>query len=91
MSRQMARDYEKRGMRVDVRNNDFNSAYKKFKRLVANEGIIKEVRDRQHFEKPSAKKRRAKAQERRRWQKKVTELTGFYGVHHGSAYKTRTD
>lgn len=87
----MAKDWDKRGLRVEVRNNDINGAWRKFKRLVANEGILKEVRDRQHYEKPSVKKRRAKAMQRRRWQKKVTELTNFYGVNHGSAYKNSPD
>ena len=87
----MAKDWEKRGLRVEVRNNDINGAWRKFKRLVANEGILKEVRDRQHYEKPSVKKRRAKAMQRRRWQKKITELTSFYGVNHGSAYKNSPD
>ena len=49
----MAKDWEQRGLRVEVRNNDMNGAWRKFKRLVANEGILKEVRDGQHYEKHS--------------------------------------
>ena len=39
-----------------------------------NEGIIKEVRDRQYYTKPSDKKRFEKNQATRRWQKKQQKL-----------------
>ena len=63
-----------RGMSVEVRNNDVNRAMRKLKKLVNQEGIIKELRDRQHFVKPSALKRKAKAQGKKRWQKKLAKI-----------------
>ena len=45
-----------KGMYVEVRNNDVNRAMRKLKKLVNQEGIIKEIRDRQYFVTPSEKK-----------------------------------
>ena len=63
-----------KGMYVEVRNNDINRAMRKLKKLVNQEGIIKEIRDRQHYVKPSEIKRKAKAQGKKRWQKKQAKL-----------------
>tara|TARA_B100000212_G_scaffold293280_1_gene235515 strand:+ start:1000 stop:1260 length:261 start_codon:yes stop_codon:yes gene_type:complete len=67
-------DRPKRGLTVVVRNNDVNKAIRKLKKLMNNEGIIKELRDRSHYVKPSEKKRVAKNQAIRRWQKKQQKL-----------------
>jgi small subunit ribosomal protein S21 len=57
------------GMSVAVVNNDISRAMRKLKKKVNNEGILKEVRDRKHFEKPSLKRKKAKAAARKRWLK----------------------
>jgi len=62
-------NFSKRGTRVEVRNNDINRAMRRLKKIVNQEGIIKEVRDRQHFVKKSEVNRKAKAQGRKRWLK----------------------
>jgi len=67
-------DRPKRGLTVEVRNNDVNKAIRRLKKLMNNEGIIKEVRDRQYYTKPSDKKRFEKNQATRRWQKKQQKL-----------------
>ena len=67
-------DFSKNGMCVEVRNNDVNRAMRKLKKLVNQEGIIKEIRDRQHYVKPSELKRKAKAQGKKRWEKKREKL-----------------
>ena len=67
-------DFSKGGMCVEVRNNDVNRAMRKLKKLVNQEGIIKEIRDRQYFVTPSEKRRKAKAQGRKRWLKKRAQL-----------------
>jgi small subunit ribosomal protein S21 len=64
----------KRGISVEVRNGDFNGALRRFKKLVQEEGIIQEVRDRQQYTKPSEVKKRAKAAGRARWLKKVRKM-----------------
>ena len=64
----MAREpRQKRGLTVEVRNNDIN-------RLMQDENIFNEMRERKHFTKPSEKRARAKAAGRARWMKKKREL-----------------
>jgi len=61
------------GLRVEVRNGDFNGALRKFKRKVQDSGILQELRDRQQYEKPTTKRKRKKAAARARWLKKVNQ------------------
>ncbi|MCM8789637.1 MAG: 30S ribosomal protein S21 [Candidatus Omnitrophica bacterium] len=50
---------------VEVRKDEsFESALRRFKKKVEQEGILKEVRERKHYEKPS-ERRRKKAKRRR--------------------------
>jgi small subunit ribosomal protein S21 len=65
---------EKQGLKVEVRNNDINRAWRKLKRLLQDEGVLQEFRDRKHYTKPSEKRARAKAAGRARWLKKKREL-----------------
>ena len=62
---------EKRGLSVEVRNNDVNFALRKFKKKVAEDGILQELRNREFYEKPSVKRAKAKKAGRARWLKKV--------------------
>jgi len=55
---------------VEVRNGDFAFALRKFKKKVQEDGILQELRRREHFEKPSEKRRLAKKAGRSRWLKK---------------------
>lgn len=51
---------------VEVRKDEsFESALRRFKRKIEQEGILREVRDRKHYEKPSERKRKKKARVRR--------------------------
>lgn len=61
----------KTGLTVEVRNGDFNYALRKFKKKVQEDGIIQELRERQHYVKPSERRKKAKAAGRARWLKKV--------------------
>jgi small subunit ribosomal protein S21 len=45
---------------ADVRNGNVEQAMRVLKRKVMKEGLVKELRERQSFEKPSEKKRRKK-------------------------------
>ncbi len=58
------------GIMVEVRNNDVNKALRIFKKKVQGEGIIQEYKERQHYVKPSEKRRKAKAAGKARWKKK---------------------
>jgi small subunit ribosomal protein S21 len=58
-----------RGVTVFVRDGNVERALKKFKKKVLKKNIIQEVRDRQEYQKPSAKKKLKKEAARRRWLK----------------------
>lgn len=69
----------KSGLSVEVRNGDFNYALRKFKKKVQEAGIIQEVRERQHYVKPSEKRKKAKAAGRARWLKKMRKHQDDWG------------
>jgi len=79
MSRKAHKKDPENGMVVKVHNNDVNRALRRLKKMVNNEGILKELRERQHYEKPSLKRKKAKAAARKRWIKKATK-EGLPGV-----------
>lgn len=58
------------GITVTVRNGDFTGAMRKFKRKVSDSGILQELRERTYYEKPSEKRKKAKAAGIARWKKK---------------------
>lgn len=49
-------------MEVTVRNNDVAKAMRILKKKLEREGVMQELRLREHYEKPSEKKRREKKQ-----------------------------
>ena len=61
----------KSGLYVEVRNNDVTRALRKLKKLVNAEGLVKDMRKKEFYEKPSAVKRREKAQARKRHLKEL--------------------
>ena len=80
MRRNNNQDKQKQGLTVEVRNGDFNKALRIFKKKVQQEGIIQEIRERQHYVKPSEQRKKAKAAGRARWLKKLRQQrndTGF--------------
>ena len=60
----------KRGLYVEVRGGDVMKALRIFKKKVQEEGILQEYKERQHYEKPSSKRNKAKAAARIREQKR---------------------
>jgi len=62
------------GLSVEVRNNDIAKASRRLKKLVTNDGLVKEIRDRKEFTKPSTVKRLAKKAARKRWLKKKSQM-----------------
>lgn len=60
-----------RGLKVEVRNNDIGFALRKFKKKVQEDGILQELRNREFFEKPSIKRKKAKAAGRARYLKQL--------------------
>ena len=51
---------EKKGLRVDVRNNNVEWALKKLKRMVKDSGMILELKKRSYYKKKSEEKREKK-------------------------------
>ena len=65
---------------VTVRNGNLEQAMRVLKRKVQKEGIVKELRDRQYYKKPSEIKQEKKKQARKNWlkkQKKLERIRGF--------------
>jgi small subunit ribosomal protein S21 len=66
--------FEKRGLSVEVRNNDVAFALRKFKKKVAEDGILQELRQREFYEKPTTKRAKAKKAGIARWKKKLASM-----------------
>ena len=62
----------KGGLSVRVDNNNFEKSLRIFKKKIMNDGLLKDLKKYQYFEKPSEKKRRAKAEAKRRHQKELS-------------------
>ena len=69
-------DHNKRGLQVEVRNGDVAFALRKFKKKVTEDGILQELREKEFFEKPSIKRKKAKKAARNRWLKKLAKENG---------------
>lgn len=67
-------------MQVQVRDNNVDQALRALKKKMQREGIFREMKLRRHYEKPSEKKAREKAEAVRRWrklQRKRKQREGF--------------
>ncbi|HCV50397.1 MAG TPA: 30S ribosomal protein S21 [Saprospirales bacterium] len=60
--------------RVTVRNNNVEAALRVFKRTVTNAGILFEYRQRQEYDKPSAKRHKARQSAKLREKKRQNEI-----------------
>ena len=59
------------GLKVWVQHNDVDRALRKLKKKVANAGIVRELKEREYYEKPSERRRKQKARAVKRWEKKM--------------------
>ena len=59
----------KEGLTVRVDRNNIEKAIKIFKKKIMNDGILKELKKHQAYERPGEKRRRERAEARRRHQK----------------------
>ena len=65
---------------ITVRNNNVDQAMRILKKKLQKEGVLREIKSRQYFEKPSAKRKRKKAEGIKRYQrnlKKKMERLGY--------------
>jgi small subunit ribosomal protein S21 len=63
-----------KGISVAVRNNDVNGALRILKKKVQRENLLRDLSEREHFTKPSIKRRLKKQQAVIRWKKKQAEI-----------------
>ena len=56
---------------VVVQHDNVEKALRKFKKKVAESGLLQNLRERETYEKPTTRRKKAKAAARRRWKKKL--------------------
>lgn len=66
---QRRQDTSLRGTFTEVYNNNVTQAMRRLKKILQQEGVFQELRDRRYFEKPSMTRKKAKAAAKKRWQK----------------------
>lgn len=71
MSRRNER--EKQGLTVPVYDNDVNKALRKLKKKMQTEKVFQDLKKKDFFEKPSMKRKRAKASARKRHLKELAK------------------
>ena len=71
MTFEKSKPFRINGNTVYVTNDNVEKALRKFKKKVLESGLLQELRDRETYTKPTTKRKQAKSQARRRWQKKL--------------------
>ena len=64
-------DLKQKGTYVEVHNNDVNKALRKFKKRLQDEGWFNELREREHYVKPTTKRKLKLAAAKRRLKKQI--------------------
>ena len=62
------------GLSVNVIDGNIEKAIRRLKRKVEDAGVLKELRDRQHYTKPSERRKLAKKAARKRWMKQQAKM-----------------
>ena len=70
-NRKQNREPEHKGLYVTVINNDVPKAMRRFKKKVAEDGLLQELRKREYFESRGTKKRLAKKAAERRFKRNM--------------------
>lgn len=63
----------KKGRRVQVTDGNVDKALRKFKKKIAEQGLLQEVRDRQEFVKPTTQRKMDKSKAKSRWKKHLRD------------------
>jgi len=69
----MRNQNKRKGLVVEVRDDNVNMALKKFKRKMDDNGKLIEVIERQFYEKPTTERKRKAGAAKSRWKKKLRE------------------
>ncbi len=64
-----------KGRRVIVIDNNVDKALRKFKKKISEDGLLLELQNRQFYNKPTSKRKVAKAQAKKRWQRYLQSQT----------------
>lgn len=67
------RAFKALGNLVFVTNDNVEKALRKFKKKVAESGLLQELRERETYEKPTTARKKAKNAAIRRWKKKLSD------------------
>jgi small subunit ribosomal protein S21 len=59
------------GNKVTVVNDQVEKALRKFKKKVADSGLLQDLRERECYVKPTTRRKQAKSAAKRRWKKKL--------------------
>jgi small subunit ribosomal protein S21 len=62
-----------RGCSVIVQNDQVDKALRKFKKKIQESGLLEEIKERQHFEKPTTERKRKRGAAQARWRKKLRD------------------
>ena len=60
-----------RGKAVLVKDDNVERALRKFKKKIAESGLLNDLRDREFYEKPTTTRKRRKSAAKNRWAKKI--------------------
>lgn len=69
----MTKNPRKRGIVVEVRDDNITSALRKFKRKVDDSNKLEDIKARMFYEKPTTERKRKKGAAKARWNKKLRE------------------
>ena len=67
----MAYDNPLKGSTVYVRDGNVEQAMRKFKKKMMDSGLLQDMREREHYEKPTWERKRKAAAAKNRWKKKL--------------------
>ncbi len=67
------------GLTVIVRDNDIQKALRKLKRIIKDDGLLDEIKNKSHYRKPSEIKREKRKAGRARWLKKRKDIRNQLG------------
>jgi small subunit ribosomal protein S21 len=73
------RDRRPRGLEVFVKNGNVDQALRKLKKKVTDDGILIDYKEKQFYEKPSAKRKKAKAASKARQKKLLKKRFEEFG------------
>jgi small subunit ribosomal protein S21 len=60
-----------KGIHVHVVNDQVDKALRKFKKKVLESGLLRDLKEREFYEKPTTARKRAKSAAKNRWQKRI--------------------